>query len=67
MQSVYALADGSSIRITDRLWLTPKKRSIQGVGIRPDITVLSSDVVVQGQDDAQLTAAERYLLTSRRQ
>lgn len=62
MQSVYALADGSSIRITDRLWLTPAKKSIQTVGIRPDLYV---DPSVAGsrapESDVQLLAAERYL------
>ncbi|MBV9279051.1 MAG: S41 family peptidase [Chloroflexi bacterium] len=61
MQSVYALSDGSSIRITDRLWLTPNKRSIQKVGIRPDVVTLEAG---QGQTgtDPQLVAAERYLV-----
>jgi carboxyl-terminal processing protease len=60
MQSVYPLRDGSSIRITDRLWLTPKKRSIQKVGIRPDVTVEPATQAVQGVD-TQLSAAENYL------
>jgi carboxyl-terminal processing protease len=61
MQSVYSLADGSSIRITDRLWLTPDKRSIGNVGIKPDMYVAETGVVSGGIDDPQLTAAERYL------
>jgi carboxyl-terminal processing protease len=61
MQSVYSLADGSSIRITDRLWLTPNKRSIAKVGIKPDIYVAPTGVVSGASDDPQLTAAERYL------
>jgi carboxyl-terminal processing protease len=61
MQSVYSLADGSSIRITDRLWLTPEKHSIAKVGIKPDIYVAETGVVSGGSDDPQLTAAERYL------
>lgn len=63
MQSVYSLADGSSIRITDRLWLTPNKRSISKVGIKPDIFVAATGIVSGGSDDPQLTAAERYLRT----
>jgi carboxyl-terminal processing protease len=61
MQSVYPLRDGSSIRITDRLWLTPKKRSIQSVGIRPDVTVEPSTQQSQSVD-LQLSAAETYLM-----
>ncbi|HEX6508527.1 MAG TPA: S41 family peptidase [Chloroflexota bacterium] len=62
MQSVYTLSDGSSIRITDRLWLTPLKKSIQKVGIHPDIYVSESGASANGTDDPQLTAAEQYLL-----
>jgi carboxyl-terminal processing protease len=62
MQSVYQLADGSSIRITDRMWLTPDKHSIQGTGIRPDFTVPAGTQQVQGGADPQLAAGERYLL-----
>jgi carboxyl-terminal processing protease len=62
MQSVYSLADGSSIRITDRLWLTPDKRSIQGVGLRPDLPATISDAAFNHGQDLQLTAAERYLV-----
>ncbi|MGI8826861.1 MAG: S41 family peptidase [Chloroflexota bacterium] len=60
MQSVYALADGSSIRLTDRLWLTPKKRSIQQVGLKPDVVIAPSDTS-GGISDLQLRAAEGYL------
>lgn len=62
MQSVYQLADGSSIRITDRMWLTPDKHSIQGKGIRPDITVAPGSQQGQNAADPQLAAGERYLL-----
>lgn len=62
MQSIYALADGSTIRITDRLWLTPKKHSIQSVGIQPDMRVGAAISVHGVIEDAQLLAAERYLV-----
>jgi carboxyl-terminal processing protease len=64
MQSVYSLADGSSIRITDRLWLTPNKHSIGKVGISPNVTVLpaSGTGCSALQSDPQLGAAVRYLL-----
>ena len=66
MQSVYALTDGSSIRITDRLWLTPKKRSIQSVGIAPDVPVPGTGLQGQCGGDAQLISAERRLLSHSR-
>lgn len=62
MQSVYALADGSSIRITDRLWLTPRKRSIQRVGLTPNIAVVPADSLTLGKNDRSLRVAERYLI-----
>lgn len=62
MQSVYSLADGSSIRITDRLWLTPLKHSIQGTGLRPNLEVpITARDSAEGKDP-QLATAERYLL-----
>lgn len=57
MQSVYSLADGSTVRITDRLWFTPRKRSINGVGLEPSIYVRPSP----SGSDAQLASAEYYL------
>lgn len=61
MQSIYALTDGSSLRITDRMWLTPNKHSIQRVGIRPDLLVAVTPAQYQSGTDPQLAAAERYL------
>ncbi|GAC1404446.1 MAG: hypothetical protein NVSMB52_18280 [Chloroflexota bacterium] len=62
MQSVYSLADGSTVRITDRLWLTPKKESIGKVGLVPDILVRDTGFGGSGGvTDAQLARAERYL------
>lgn len=60
MQSVYSLSDGSSIRITDRLWLTPKKHSIQNTGLKPNISVQDGSGP-NPDTDGQLQAAERYL------
>jgi carboxyl-terminal processing protease len=61
MQSVYQLADGSTLRLTDRLWLTPHKESISKVGLKPDIFAPASSQSSKGAGDAQLAAAERYL------
>jgi carboxyl-terminal processing protease len=63
MQSVYSLSDGSSIRITDRLWLTPNKKSINNRGIEPNVVVApaSGTGCASLGNDAQLNAATRYL------
>jgi carboxyl-terminal processing protease len=58
MQSVYNLSDGSSLHITDKLWLTPSKTSIQGRGLSPTISVPST---AASGSDPQLGAAEHYL------
>ena len=39
VQTVYPLEDGSGLRLTTALYYTPSGRSIQEVGINPDITV----------------------------
>jgi carboxyl-terminal processing protease len=64
MQSVYSLSDGSSIRITDRLWLTPKKKSINNVGIEPNMVVAPASGTSCSSlgSDPQLAAATRFLL-----
>ncbi|MGH2442751.1 MAG: S41 family peptidase, partial [Chloroflexota bacterium] len=60
MQSVYSLADGSTVRITDRLWLTPRKQSIGNVGLQPDIVKKPPSMTMLSDPD--LAAAEQYLL-----
>lgn len=60
MQSVYTLSDGSSVRVTDRLWLTPTKHSIQTVGLKPDILIAPGST---SRRDQPLDTAERYLTT----
>jgi carboxyl-terminal processing protease len=61
MQSVYQLADGSTLRLTDRLWLTPHKASISKVGLKPDIFAAARQQPGNGVSDLQLAAAENYL------
>ena len=39
VQTVYPLEDGSGLRLTTALYYTPAGRSIQAVGIEPDIVV----------------------------
>lgn len=63
MQSVYQLANGSTMRLTDRLWLTPKKRSVNHVGLTPDIAVSPAATAPGGLDDPDVLAAEKYLLS----
>lgn len=45
VQTVYPLEDGSGLRLTTALYYTPEGRSIQEVGIEPDIRVGANDLV----------------------
>ncbi|HZU12849.1 MAG TPA: S41 family peptidase [Chloroflexota bacterium] len=58
MQSVYSLGDGASVRVTDRLWLTPRRKSIQGTGLRPTIAVAAP---ATGTTDPALARAIHFL------
>jgi carboxyl-terminal processing protease len=42
VQTVFPLEDGSALRLTTALYYTPSGRSIQEVGIEPDIVVLDA-------------------------
>jgi carboxyl-terminal processing protease len=45
VQTVYPLDDGSGLRLTTALYFTPAGRSIQEVGVEPDIEVVAPDRV----------------------
>jgi carboxyl-terminal processing protease len=58
-QENVALPDGSALRITTHLWLTPRKHWVQQQPIQPDIQVAAA-ITADGQD-AQLQRAVQYL------
>jgi carboxyl-terminal processing protease len=39
VQSIYELADQSSLHVTSAQWFTPNRRKISGEGLAPDIAV----------------------------
>ena len=39
VQIIFPLADGSSVHITNAIWLTPLEQKIDKVGITPDIVI----------------------------
>jgi carboxyl-terminal processing protease len=50
VQELVTMSDGSSLKVTTALWLTPNKRSIDKNGIVPDVTInnpANSNVDVQ--------------------
>lgn len=54
VQEVNYFGDNSSLKLTVAEWLTPKKNSIQGNGVDPDITVLNGE---SDTEDKQLNRA----------
>jgi carboxyl-terminal processing protease len=61
VQSIEPLKDGSSVRITIAEWLTPKKREINKVGVKPDIEVSITDDDVKNSRDPQYDKAKELL------
>lgn len=61
VQEVESFSDGSSIRLTIARWLTPKKRSIDKVGLTPDIIVEISESDAEKDVDTQKERAIEYL------
>ncbi|HVL81565.1 MAG TPA: S41 family peptidase, partial [Actinomycetota bacterium] len=58
VQRIVTLSDGSAIRFTAAVFRTPVGRRVDGVGIRPDVTVAS------GPGDPVLDRARAILRTS---
>jgi len=56
-QYIYDLSDGSSVHITFAKWYTPKGRSIDGVGLIPDLDVNRAEDEARRGQDSQLAAA----------
>jgi carboxyl-terminal processing protease len=70
VQTVMPLGEGSAIKLTTSRYLTPSGRSINGIGIEPDILVRSADAnrqyrgaggPVAMRDDVQLLEALRLI------
>jgi len=61
VQTVFPLKNGSSIKLTIALWLTPNENSIDGQGIEPDIEVKLTDEDYNQDKDPQLDRAILFL------
>ena len=57
VQELFALKDGSELKITTGKWLTPKGQSIENIGIEPDIKVEITDKDYEEGKDPQLDKA----------
>lgn len=62
VQEVDSFVDGSSIRLTIAKWYTPDGRSIDEVGLVPDIVVEISDEDIENEFDSQKEEAREYLM-----
>ena len=63
VQQLYALSNGSELRVTVARWYTPNDRTVDGTGIIPDIEVLPSPIEFLGPDDTQLQRAIEWIMT----
>ncbi len=61
VQDYSPLRDGSGLKLTIAEWLTPKRRSINKVGIPPDIEIKPSDKNIADGRDIQLDKALELL------
>jgi carboxyl-terminal processing protease len=50
-----------AVRVTIAKWFTPKDRTIDGVGLTPDVTVEMTDADIQAGKDPQLDKAVEVL------
>ncbi|MBI4975090.1 hypothetical protein HZC20_00265 [Candidatus Peregrinibacteria bacterium] len=61
VQEVENFADGSSLRLTIAKWFTPKGKTVNHVGLMPDIVVEMDKNDVKNKVDTQKDAAIKYL------
>lgn len=61
VQLIFDLSDGSSLHVTNAVWLTPSRHEIEGAGLTPDLEVALTDEDRQQDRDPQLDAAIEYL------
>ncbi|MDD5341279.1 MAG: S41 family peptidase [Patescibacteria group bacterium] len=61
VQTLFPLDDGSSIKLTIALWLTPNENTIDGQGIEPDIQIKLTDQDFNENKDPQLDKAVQIL------
>lgn len=64
VQTIYPLGDGSGLRLTTALYYTPSDRSIQEIGIAPDILVAVQSSVASSDEaspDAAAPASDEKL------
>jgi carboxyl-terminal processing protease len=61
VQDYNEFSDGSALKLTIALWLTPKGTSINGQGIEPNVTVTVTEEDAKAGKDPQLEKAKELL------
>lgn len=61
VQEVVNLSDGSGLVITTNIYYTPKGKSINKKGVKPDVKVKMKSKKLLGKDDVQLEKAKEIL------
>jgi carboxyl-terminal processing protease len=61
VQLIFDLSDGSSLHVTNAVWLTPSRHEIEGSGLSPDLAIELTDEDRQQARDPQLDAAIAHL------
>jgi carboxyl-terminal processing protease len=62
VQRTFPLSNGGAVKLTTALYYTPNGKSIQGVGVKPDITVESSMVIKGAQSSDNESETDESLL-----
>jgi len=62
VQTYFPLSDGSTARITSAKWLTPNGRTIEHIGLTPDLVITMTQADYTAGRDPQLDAAVQLLL-----
>lgn len=61
VQDYNEFSDGSALKLTIALWLTPKGTSINGQGIEPNVPVAITEEEIKASKDPQLDKAKELL------
>lgn len=62
VQNWFPLSDGGTARVTIAKWLTPNGRTIDKIGLKPDMIVTMNQADITAKRDPQLDAAMQLLL-----
>jgi len=62
VSKAFDLPDGGQVEVAIADYRTPDNRRLEGVGVRPDLTVLQTLAAIRADRDVPLEAAERLIL-----